>query len=310
MSPFFTVIIPVYNRASSLPDAVRSVLAQTDQDFEIIVVDDGSSDDPAEALAQFKGPRIRLERKRNGGGGSARNRGIDLARGRYVAFLDSDDIFLPHHLARMRTIVEGREGVAGYARMRVDRGGGRSFEKPPRAIAQGEHMATYLLCDRGFVPTITLVVARETAQRVRYDETLPYAQDTDFAIRLYLAGCRFEMAEEAGAVWRDLPDPDRASAGRKGWRLANWLDAMRGAIPEKAYYGARGWMFAKGVATRSKREAFALYLDAVRRGCYTPRLAAVIFLQIFVSDRLYRALADRIIALFKGAVWSRTERAA
>jgi glycosyltransferase involved in cell wall biosynthesis len=308
VTPFFSVVIPAYNRARVLPGAIDSVLRQTDQDFEIIVVDDGSTDDPKAVVEDFHDPRIRYERKENGGGGSARNRGIDLARGRFVAFLDSDDVFLPHHLAAMRRIVEREKNVAGYARMIVERGWGRSFLKPPRAIAANEHMATYLLCDRGFVPTITLVVATDVARRIRYNDSMPFAQDTDFAIRLYLAGCRFVMAEEPGAVWRDLPDPGRASAGRKGWRLRNWLEDLKARIPAKAYYGGRGWLIAKGLAPHNKSKALRLYLKALRHNCYRPRMAVVIFLQIFTPDYFYRALADSVVGLFRGRVWSRSER--
>lgn len=308
VAPFFSVVIPAYNRARVLPGAINSVLQQTDQDFEIIVVDDGSTDSPKAVVEDFHDPRIRYEWKENGGGGSARNRGIDLARGKFIAFLDSDDVFLPHHLSAMRRIVEAQKNIAGYARMIVERGWGRSFLKPPRAIAQNEHMANYLLCDRGFIPTITLVVATDLARRIRYNDSLPFAQDTDFAIRLYLAGTRFVMAEEAGAVWRDLPDPGRASAGRKGWRLRNWLEDLKPRIPAKAYYGGRGWIIAKGLAPHNKSKALRLYLKAIRHNCYRPRLAVVIFLQIFTPDYLYRSLADSVIALFRGRVWSRTDK--
>ena len=162
----------------------------------------------------------------------------------------------------------------------------------------------------GFVPTITLVVATDVARRIRYNDSLPFAQDTDFAIRLYLAGCRFVMAEEPGAVWRDLPDPSRASAGRKGWRLRNWLEDLKPRIPAKAYYGGRGWMIAKGLAPHNKSKALRLYLKAIRHRCYRPRLAFVIFLQIFTPDYVYRSLADKVIALFRGRVWSRADRVA
>jgi glycosyltransferase involved in cell wall biosynthesis len=306
--PTFTVVIPVYNRAEALRDAIASVLQQTWQDFEIVVVDDGSSDDPRSVVDSFRDRRIRFERQANAGGGAARNRGIDLAQGRLVAFLDSDDVFLPHHLASMRARLDGRRNHAGYARMLVERGGGRVFVKPPRAIQQREHMATYLLCDRGFVPTITLVVERALAATVRYDETLPFAQDTDFAIRLFLAGCRFSMASEPGAIWRDHVDPNRASAGRKGARLASWLETMRPSIPRRAYYGARGWLIAKGVARESLPRALRLYAEALLHGAYGPRLAAVIFLQIFLADSFYRRLADTAIGLFGNGVWSRRER--
>jgi glycosyltransferase involved in cell wall biosynthesis len=309
-APFFSVVIPVYNRAAVFAMALQSVLDQTEQDFEVIVVDDGSHDDPKAAIDRYSDFRVRFVRQDNKGGGAARNTGIDLARGRFIAFLDSDDWFLPTHLATMRRLLEGTEGVAGYARMIVDRGKGRTFLKPPRAIRPDEHMATYLLCDRGFVPTTTLVVGAAMAKQVRYSEALPYAQDTDFAIRLYLAGCKFVMSEEPAAVWRDAFNPARASAGRKGARLIGWLEIMRPRIPHEAYVGARGWTIAKGVATTDALQALGLYLNAVIRGCYRPKLAAIVFLQIFFSDRLYRWLADNVVAKYRGAVWSRTDQTA
>ncbi|MBU6298538.1 MAG: glycosyltransferase family 2 protein, partial [Alphaproteobacteria bacterium] len=211
MTPFFSVVIPVYNRAAVLGGALRSVRAQTEQDFEIVVVDDGSTDHPERTVESIGDPRIVFIRRDNGGGGAARNTGIDKARGRFVAFLDSDDEFLPHHLSAMRRLLEGRSGVAGYARIVVDRGEGRSFLKPPRAVGEGEDMATYLLCDRGFVPTSTMVVDREQAKAIRFHEDLAAAEDTDFAIRLTLAGVRFLMAEAPGVHWRDVGDPNRLS---------------------------------------------------------------------------------------------------
>src|ERR1700754_1943139 len=99
MDPFFSVIIPAYNRASTLGRAIQSVLDQTCQDFEIVIVDDGSKDDPRTVAESFGDPRIRFIRQENEGGGVARNTAIDNATGRFIAPLDSDDIFLPHHLA-------------------------------------------------------------------------------------------------------------------------------------------------------------------------------------------------------------------
>jgi glycosyltransferase involved in cell wall biosynthesis len=306
--PLFSVVIPVYNRAEALGHALISVLDQTCQDFEIVVVDDGSDDDPKSVFEGFGDPRIRLVHQGNRGAGAARNTGIDCARGRLVAFLDSDDVFLPAHLQTMQRLLAGTNDTVGYAPMIVDRGAGRTFIKPPRGLGAGEHMASYLMCDRGFVPTITLVLARELARRVRYDECLPYAQDTDFAVRLFLAGCTFVMADKPGAIWKDISDPNRVSAARKGARLLPWIAQLRPLIPVQAYYGCRGWMIAKGVATANPFEALRLFAQAVIRGCYSARLAAIVFLQIFFPDRLYRRLADGAIALFRGAVWSRGEK--
>jgi glycosyltransferase involved in cell wall biosynthesis len=296
MSPFFSVIIPVYNRAEPLRRAIQSVLAQSCRDFEILVVDDGSTDDPGSVADSFRDPRIRFISQPNGGGGKARNTAIDNARGRFVAPLDSDDVFLPHHLTSMKTLLENTTHIVGYARIQVDRGGGRVFLKPPRALRPGEDMASYLLCDRGFVPTITVVAPRHAAARIRYDEDLWPAQDTDFAIRLFLAGYRFQMLEEPGAVWQDGYDPARMSAGMGNGKLGAWLERMRPRMTARAYHGARGWAYAKLVAPERPWTALGLYLNAALRGCYRPQLAVIIFLQIFLSRAGYRRLADRAIS--------------
>lgn len=309
-APHFSVIIPVYNRANVLPAAIGSVLSQTCQDFEIVVVDDGSNDDPETALKQFHDPRIRFIRQDNRGGGAARNTGIDAARGSFIAPLDSDDIFLPCHLERMKKLLDGTRNTAGYARMLVDRGRGRFFAKPPRAIREGEPMGEYLLCARGFVPTITLVVERPLAQQVRYHEKLRAAEDTDFAIRLAAAGCRFVMVEEPGAVWKDIADPMRASAGgtsRYAEDFAAWLDAIKPAMTRRAWRGGRGWAYAKMLARDGhKFQALKLYLAALLSGCYAPKLAVVVFLQIFLDAARYRRLADMLIGWLHPGLDART----
>jgi glycosyltransferase involved in cell wall biosynthesis len=296
-APFFSVVIPVYNRADVLGRALQSVLAQSFQDFEIVVVDDGSRDDPHAVVQAIGDARIRYVRQENKGGAAARNHGFDEARGTFVALLDSDDRFLSHHLKNMHDLLRGTKNVVGYAKVIVDRGDGVTFLKPPRAIRMGEDMATYLLCDRGFVPSITVAVAAETARRVRYSEGWRFAEDNDFAIRLSLDGNVFRMIEEPGAVWDDMPNPNRTSAGRKNVRLIPWLEEMKPKIPARAYYGCRGWSIAKGVVANDPMRALRYYLSAVLRGCYNPRLAAIIFLQIFLSDALYRRVADRAIPL-------------
>jgi glycosyltransferase involved in cell wall biosynthesis len=299
-APHFSVIIPVYNRAAALSAAIQSVLAQTCQDFEIVVVDDGSTDNPSRIVAEFCDPRIRFVAQENQGGGAARNRAIDESRGRFIAPLDSDDIFLPHHLEAMKTLLEKSGATAGYARILVDRGNGKSFIKPPRAIREDEDMGEYLLCRRGFVPTITLVVERMLAAKVRYHANLRAAEDTDFAMRLALARCRFVMAERPGAVWKDIADPARTSAGMaaaRTKRFGDWLEQMKPQMTERAWLGGRGWAYAKMLSRNGrKREALQLYLAALFHGCYGPRLAGIIFLQIFLDANRYRRLSDTAIS--------------
>ena len=163
---------------------------------------------------------------------------------------------------------------------------------------ENEDMASYLLCDRGFVPTSTMVVERRLAQAVRFHENLAAAEDTDFAIRVSPGGPSLLMAEEPGVVWKDIEDPNRLSSGRRSASMLPWIEALRPRIPAKAYYGCLGWAYAKSVAVNDRWAALKLYLAALLRGCYRPSLAAIIFLQIFLSDRAYRRLADNAILRF------------
>ena len=112
--PRVSVVIPTYNRAGTVGRAIASALAQTDQDREIIVVDDGSTDATAAVVARL-GDAVRYVRQENRGVAAARNRGIREARGAYVAFLDSDDEWLPEKLDRQVTVLE-REPLQRLAR--------------------------------------------------------------------------------------------------------------------------------------------------------------------------------------------------
>lgn len=100
MQPFFSIVIPTYNRSEQVTAALASVLAQTSGDFEVIVVDDGSTDDTRERIAELCASDLRVKYvvKENGGRSSARNRGIDEARGKWLVFLDSDDLLEPSAL--------------------------------------------------------------------------------------------------------------------------------------------------------------------------------------------------------------------
>jgi glycosyltransferase involved in cell wall biosynthesis len=93
MNPKVSVVIPTYNRAATVSRAIESVLAQTVTDLEVIVVDDGSSDDTGKALGEMFGDRIRYYAQTNQGASVARNRGVEEARGEWIAFLDSDDLW-------------------------------------------------------------------------------------------------------------------------------------------------------------------------------------------------------------------------
>ena len=271
-TPFFSVIMPVFNRAPVLGAALQSVLAQTCQDFEIIVVDDGSSDDPRAVVERSAIPAsVSCARTIRAAARPATPASTPRA-GRFIAPLDSDDVFLPHHLESMKTLLDGTQQ---HRRLCPHPGAIAAMAAPSSSrrapSAPDEDMGEYVLCERGFVPTITIVVEREMAQRVRYHPKLRAAEDTDFAIRLALAGCRFQMLEQPGAIWNDHDDPDRASARNRAEEFGAWLSQMQPHLTASAWRGGRGWPYAKMLARNGrKREALRLYLTALAAWLLSP----------------------------------------
>lgn len=177
-----SVIIPTHNRGDLLQRAIRSVLAQTHQDFEILIADDASEENIGAIIREFGDERIlhlRSEQKSHAGG--ARNRGLDKAVGDFIAFLDSDDEWLPEHLAtRIETIVQtGCDGVFGSSF--IDDGSERVYAGS-RPIVTGHHPADYIL-NGGSIPTPTWVMKAEAAKSLRFDAELIIHEDYDYFVR-------------------------------------------------------------------------------------------------------------------------------
>lgn len=301
--PLFSIVIPLYNRASLIKETIESVLNQDTEDpFEVIVIDDGSTDNSAAVVREIKDDRIKYFYQNNLGATTARNTGIDFANGKYVAFLDSDDKFLPHHLSAAKSVLQDQPNTVVYARIIVDRGNGKQFLKPPRALEEGEDMSEYLLCNRGFLQTSTVVIPTYLAKKVRYRVGLPYGQDTDFAIRLFAEGASFFMLNKPSAIWLDIQDNTRVSAKSTHATRLSWLKSIRPIITERAFYGDCGWVVAKGLAKEKKLlKALTLYSNALLKGCYKPSLAIIIFIQIVFPNHLFRKVADFYLVFKKNS---------
>jgi len=185
-NPVVSVVMPVYNGENYLRVAIESVLSQTFQDFEIIVIDDGSKDSTPD-IAQSFGDRVRYVRQENAGVAAAVNHGISLARGRYFAWLSHDDLWLPEKLSeQLRALQEAGDPAICYTDMKWIDGEGKVFEEKElplperrelvRAILMGKpvSMAAYsLLCE-----------VRCFEQAGLYDVKKRYTQDADMLLRL------------------------------------------------------------------------------------------------------------------------------
>ena len=182
--PGLSVIIPTYNRAALVPEAVASVLAQTWRDFEVLVVDDASTDGTAAALAAF-GSRIRLLRHAfRLGVAAARNLGISAARGQWLAFLDSDDLWRPEKLARQMAYLAGHpELVLCQTEETWERRGLKVNQ--PRSHRKIGGWIFFPSLARCLVSPSAVVLNRTVfEEHGGFDENLPAAEDYDLWLRL------------------------------------------------------------------------------------------------------------------------------
>jgi glycosyltransferase involved in cell wall biosynthesis len=184
--PLVSVIIPTHNRAELLGRAIKSVLAQTFEDFELIVVDDASTDGTPEVVAGFDDPRIRYIRlKKNSGAPTARNTGIKKSRGAFIAFLDDDDEWLPHRLELQVKKFEELDGEVGVVY------GGFYYVSQQTGKIIGKRMPAYRgwvyknLLVENFVGSPTLLIRRECFKRAGlFDPKLTSSQDWDMWLRI------------------------------------------------------------------------------------------------------------------------------
>ena len=283
-------------------------------DFECLIVDDGSSDhhELARVVSGLNDPRFRIIYQANGGGGSARNAGINAAQANYVAFLDSDDYFLPTKLSACRAAIERRpfalENTVLFSQVIVDRGGTRTWIKPPRAPKDGERVDDYLILRGGFIQTSTIVMERSLAAEVRFDPALPFGQDTDFCVRLAAHGCKFEMLPEPLVIWIDSSAPNRVSSTRRVDALLHWTDRVKPLLSDKSFLAYRGWHGAKAaLASGHLRLASTLFMKAIVGRAFSPSLAIKVALQLAVPPQLYRQAANLVVRLLgkntKGTSW-------
>jgi glycosyltransferase involved in cell wall biosynthesis len=185
-SPTFSVVIPTCNRLTYLKQALSSVWAQTYDDYEIIVVDDGSSDGTMNYIASISG-RVKALHQRNGGPAAARNLGVKHATGDYIAFLDSDDLWPPWTLATYNSIVQSDEPSLLCAAVVEFRDAVPGLHEEP---LHAERFRDYFDTARqpGFVGSGALVIKRGEFERTGgFDEGLTVAEDHDFYLRVGLA---------------------------------------------------------------------------------------------------------------------------
>ena len=306
-APTFSVVVPVYNAASTIAATTASVLAQTDGDFELLLLDDGSTDDSLARMLALAAvdERIHVVTHKNMGVALTRNLGAELAQGTLLAFLDADDLWHPEKLARHRALHDAVPASASFARIvfleathdALEHGRTRSTVPPgPLSVA-------HLLGENPVCTTSNLVVERAFfASTGGFRGQMAHAEDQEWLVRVAAEGARIVGIDETLVGYRASAGGLSADLGRMylGWRdLAERYGAssdLRRAEAIYCRYLARRALrtgAAPGVALRLVRSGLRkdarAFLADWRRGGLT--LAGAIAFPFFPA-----ALRTRIFA--------------
>lgn len=220
--PTVGVIIPAYNCDRYIVQAVESVLAQQDCQYEIIVIDDGSTDSTEQVLEPYK-DRIRYIKQENQGVAAARNNGIGCARADLISFLDADDYFLPGKLARQAEILLRRSdlGMVHSGWQRVDSQGNKLLDVRPWEQVPELDLENWLRW-KPVLPS-AMMFRREWLQYVGgFDARFPPAEDTNLVLKLALKGCKTAWLRQITVCYRQ----HESSAMHKGLPQARSLMAV------------------------------------------------------------------------------------
>lgn len=306
--PMFSVIIPCWNAGRTLRDTLASVEAQTFTDFEVVLVDDGSTDNTveiAEAVAA-RDCRFRLVRQANGGPSRARNMAVfGNAHGTYLAFLDADDLWVPSKLARCAEELRRPEAPEVlYGRIGFFRQTPADVETFSRVLP---HPLTALdLIGENAVCTMSNVVVSRARFILSggFDPEVVHGEDVEWLIRLTVGGARIEALDEVLVFYRasDAGLSADLSSMRAGWQVAVEAARRAGLAPEPHQLAAAEATHLRYLARRALRvpsrrgTALKLALEAIRRspsGYFSDARRAVLILACATCEAVLPAALMR-----------------
>lgn len=280
MATIASIIIPCYNSGIFLKDAIASALSQTYPLVEVVVIDDGSTDDSPAILRTF-GDRIRWETQTNQGAPSARNRGLALAQGTYVKFLDADDVLLPNAIEQQvqqsQQLPTDRKAIVYGEAVWVDQHRSPLPGYPLRSRQPEEDAITHILtaCPLTSCP----LHKRNYLQEVNgFDPTLPRGQEHDLHLRLALAGVEFIYFPDAIYEYRNYKNSGRISTQTLSGQdallqyniLQKQLTLVEGYQKQPLSSGVRRafaqrfWQFGRAVLREGNAAAARQYFQAAK----------------------------------------------
>lgn len=193
---FLTIVIPTYNRAHLIEHTLKSVLNQSCDDFEVIIIDDGSTDNTEEIIQSYLSEKVQYHRIPNSERGAARNRGTELAKGDYINWFDSDDEMLPNHVASAKELASKQPEVLNLMYRIKDSVSGK-ITPVQASYSEGQKQRKNFLIEGNYLACNPVIVRRDIALQNPFieDRSLSASEDYELWLRL-LAKYRFHQSNE------------------------------------------------------------------------------------------------------------------
>lgn len=181
IKPYFSIIIPTYNRSILLKKLLDSILLQTFQDFEVLVIDDGGNDNSEEVVYSFNDKRFRYYKKENGGVSSARNFGLLYASGKYINFFDSDDLAYPNHLQEAYNFFTINEKANVLV---FDYEWGNADKSNYKTVTNKYKDLNTAILKGNFISTNSIFILKTAIGELRFNEQLTVSEDWEYWLKL------------------------------------------------------------------------------------------------------------------------------
>jgi len=216
MPPKISIIMPVYNGASFIGDSIHSVLAQTHQDWELIIIDDGSTDGSRKIVESFKDARIQYDYQENAGVSAARNKAIRLSQGKWLAFIDADDVWLPEKLSAQLPFCSSSDLV--FSDCYFIKEGTQTtelFSASSSIPANRDPGLSYLLSHNNFIPLLTVIAKKESVVAAgMFDHGIKHGEDFDLWLRMKAQGAQFAYIGRPLGAYRVHPSSASSDYGK------------------------------------------------------------------------------------------------
>ena len=295
--PLVSAIVPTYNRANLVRRALDSVIKQSYSNLEIVVVDDASDDNTEEIINGMGSSQIRyIRHQTNQGGAATRNTGIEAAKGEYVAFLDSDDVWLQGKIETQLAAIQNEDSpdnIVSYTQFEIEQDK-QIYIKPSRGKNEKEAVADYMFLHEGEIQTSTMMLPRKLILETRFRSELKKHQDLDLSLRLEASGAQFLLVEKVLTVLDNEERSDRISRISDYKISLEWIREYENSISSKAFKGFLIKEVVPKTIEREEKKAYAakLVFEAAWQGIISPQKFALLMRRLAFPKSLRQKWTD------------------